>query len=631
MAIITGINLDFNDIKEIGGTRKFTVSGTSGAVFSLEVKNKNGFYYNFKTNLFQSTITGLKNISINGAYIGSIKFPSAITTDTVNGAVTSGIRVVMDTVIANTMAVGDRITGNAALDAASVTVAALDPDGDNDNEFSLSEAIAIADGATLSFAGANQYDFVFIAETIYDTRHASYGEARFLDDSIDINSSKGSNSNIVQKVLYQTLDVDVVVSGYSPEGLVTGVVAPVVSTPTATIARGGSNAKIPFSFTFTASALSTLQIDRQPVASDIMAFITATVGHPPVNIPGEDIYPTVTAANKVVNGAVTSGVTVTMDDNFTGLWTLGDKITGNAALDARTQATAVTVTAINVGSNAKVFTMSEAIAIADDETLSFSNRRNHRWPISSTTEDVGKIIPGMRQLKADFFEAQPTVKNYLTQITVNEGAADERKIDDVRVPALEISGKKPTIVRDSVTKVATKTLGTSTDPINITFSEQALQSFGSGANAKIFGYGVSEVERLTGYDVEFSNLKVELTKVTTTTTTAPSAATTFNVASAVGITENISTINGIGINTALAAPTVTRIKNTGGATWTGGAAQLTTAAQTLESGITLTFPGSSRVATISGNMKVNKAGNKDVILRFDIERFLTMQTAAADV
>ena len=69
MATITGINLDFNDIKEIGETRRFTVSGTSGAVFSLEVKNKNGFYYNFETNLFQSAITGLKNeISISYNY-----------------------------------------------------------------------------------------------------------------------------------------------------------------------------------------------------------------------------------------------------------------------------------------------------------------------------------------------------------------------------------------------------------------------------------------------------------------------------------------------------------------------------------------------------------------------------------
>ena len=557
--IISGINLDFSDVKESGQVRHFTITGTNGAVFSLEIQDPTNTdalptYYNFQTNLFQTAKTGLNNIKLSGsAYTGTIRFPK-------------------------------------------VSV-------------------------------AKQYDIYLFAETIHNTKHAKYNEVRFIDHTIDINSSTGSNSNLVQKVIYQTLDVDITINGYAPNGTITGT----QTSATLTTSRGKSNANIPFSFTWTATALKTLKVDRQPLAKDIMSFITATVGATPVNILGENIYPTVTAANKVVNGAVTSGTNVTMDDDFTGLWAVGDKITGNAVLDARTQETAVTVTAVNVGSNAKVFTMSEAIAIADDETLSFSNRRNHRWPISSTSVDVGLIKTGMRQVKATFFAKQPTVKDYIAQTTVLEGEIGEYKVDDVKIPGLDTKQIKPIAVRNSTTKVETKTTGTATDPINITFSEQALLTFGGGANAKIFGYGTREVERLTGYDVEFNDLKVELSKVTTTTTTAPSGATTFNVASAVGITENISTISGIGIDSAVRIPKVTRIKNTGGTTWTGGTAQLTTTAQTLESGITLTFPGTSTIATISGNMKVNKAGNEDVTLRFDIEKFLTMQAAAAAV
>ena len=171
---------------------------------------------------------------------------------------------------------------------------------------------------------------------------------------------------------------------------------------------------------------------------------------------------------------------------------------------------------------------------------------------------------------------------------------------------------------------------TTTQPGDVVFSQQANTAFGL-QTVKIYGYGRSEINSLTEYDIEFSDLKVVLTEVSTTTTSAPSAATTFNVTSAVGITENISTINGIGINPARIAPTVTRIKDTDGTTWTGGAAQLTCLTQTLESGITLTFPGTSTVATITGNVKVNKVGNADVRIYFDLEKFLSTQIAAADV
>ena len=58
----------------------------------------------------------------------------------------------MDANVANTMSVGDRITGNAALDRATVTVAALNPDSDNVKEFSMSEAIALENNLPLSFS-----------------------------------------------------------------------------------------------------------------------------------------------------------------------------------------------------------------------------------------------------------------------------------------------------------------------------------------------------------------------------------------------------------------------------------------------------------------------------------------------
>jgi len=47
------------------------------------------------------------------------------------------------------------------------------------------------------------------------------------------------------------------------------------------------------------------------------------------------------------------------------------------------------------------------------------------------------------------------------------------------------------------------------------------------------------------------------------------------------------------------------------------------AAQTLESGITLTFAGAGKTAVITGNIEVLKAGTSNRTLRFDIDKLLT--------
>ena len=129
--LIKQINLDLSDLSSNGETRNFTITGDNNAEFRLEVKNSNNYYYNFTTKTFVATQSDLEITMLNGSYSNSIVFPDIKTTDTVNGAVSSGVKVVMDTVVANTMSVGDKVTGNAFLNANHVTVAALNPDGDN--------------------------------------------------------------------------------------------------------------------------------------------------------------------------------------------------------------------------------------------------------------------------------------------------------------------------------------------------------------------------------------------------------------------------------------------------------------------------------------------------------------------
>ena len=457
-------------------------------------------------------------------------------------------------------------------------------------------------------AGA-KYDIYLTAEG--DTEHADYKEVRFPDGSMDINSTTGSNSRLVQKVIYQTLDVTVTINSYSPNGTVTGSHT---TMPTISASREKSTVKIPFTYKFTATSTRTLSINKQPISGDIMAFIDATVGSP-VDIPGENTFPTVTGTD-TLNGAV-EGTRLVMDANVATKMSVGDRVTGTGIPSG----SVVTVVELNPdGDNVKEFSVSEAVTISDGVTLSFSNRRNYRWGMSSTSVDLSKLALGMRQLQASFFAAQPTIKDYVDEVVIFEGEREQQTIEKVRIPGVDTRSIRPLIVRDGTTKVVTTTTGSSTNPINITFDQQALLTFGGGANAKVFSYGEPEINRLTGYDVEFSDLTVSLAGVSTTTTAAVSASTSVPITQRAGIMDGISSVSGIGIDASAVNPTVA----SGAGSVTGAGTIVLSAAQTLEDGITLTFPGAGTVATITGNIKINHVGNEDVVLRFDLEKFLTM-------
>ena len=85
-----------------------------------------------------------------------------------------------------------------------------------------------------------------------------------------------------------------------------------------------------------------------------------------------------------------------------------------------------------------------------------------------------------------------------------------------------------------------------------------------------------------------------------------------------GILNTVSTVSGIGIDPSATAPTVNS-----GASATGAGTIVLSAAQTLENGITLTFPGAGKVATITGNVEVLKAGSAGAVIYFDMEKLLT--------
>tara|TARA_R110001583_G_scaffold51320_6_gene160345 strand:+ start:3086 stop:4909 length:1824 start_codon:yes stop_codon:yes gene_type:complete len=396
-----------------------------------------------------------------------------------------------------------------------------------------------------------KYEINLLVKDKFYTKHAEYIEVRFPDNSIDINSSTGSNSNVVQKEMYQAPDTRITIGGLSPNATVTKTGSDTHVT-TASIDKPVVN--IPFEFTWTVTPLRSLTINRQPTANDITAKVTRSIG-----------------------------AAVTID---------GDTITSPVTC--------------------------------------------RRWSMA----DIDGLQPGMQVVTSAIdgsagtgngFTGSASIKEYLDQTTIFEGQENEYKVDNTRIPGVDTLGEKPTITRDATTKVAT-----SVQTGNITFDQQASLHW-AGDSVDIYAYGPQAIKQLTKYDFEFSDLAVVLTDITTTTTTAPSASATFDVTSAVGLAENISTVSGIGIDSEAINPTITRIKSLASGTYTTGATgypagELTLGvAQTLESGITLSFGGTALVATLTGNIKVNNIGPENLSLYLDLEKFLTMNAAPASV
>jgi len=523
--IIKSFNLDTTNIKASGEKRKFTITGSG--TFSLMIKNESDNNYNFKTNKFQAANTKLASVKLNNTYSGDITFPAApTTTDIVDGAVTSGVKVVMDNNVATKMEVGDRVTGNAALNAANVTVVELSTDS-NAKKFSMSEAVAIANDAVLTFTGSDQYDVFLFAEN--GTKHANYNEFRFADNSIDINSSTGSDSLLLRKVIYQTLDVRLMLSAISPnaETLFSGTAA-TIQTLTAQV--GKNTGKIPFSIPVSAGSTHSLRIDRTPTINDLTIFVTRTIGSSPIAIEGEDV----------------------------------------------------------------------------------SSSTNFRWPIDS----IDGLAAGMRARGANV-TAGTVISSYEEIITQLQGTTKEKKIVKVKVDALDSLGVKPTLTRDTATKVLT-TVQTG----NIVFNKQQAAALADDG-IKIYGYGPSAIKALSGWEIELSDIAVTLTKPTALVATTTVNSTTVNIDNADGVMDDISTVSSFNINSSVANPKVTNIGSYSGAT-----ATLTlSAAQSLEAGETLTFDGAGRTITISGNIEVKKVGGVrsdwDGVLFFDLENFIT--------
>jgi len=597
--LIKDFVLDLSALPATSEVRGFTISGDNGAKFKLDIKdNTTGYYYNFVTNVFQATQASLQETVNGNEYNGSITFPA--------------------------------VTG-----------------------------------------GDDVYDIFLYA--IPGTVHDDYVEARFGDGSLDINSSKGSNSLMMQKVIYQYAALTLTLQSYSIGNTVGGT----FGTDTISINTGKPNVKTAFSLTHTAGATAAYRVLKQPISNDVISFVEPVAGSAPINLPGENIYPTASPAftgddinGRVINGAIidtdatdistnikigdkittpvttdtvncsdcSSATAIIMSAAVATKMAIGDRVTGNAVLDA----TEVTVTALNVGSDANTFSLSSAVAIADETTLTFSSKinrslttvinpfpsdasaftisqdiqfrdnapltffrqMNYQWPIDNFAHVLKET---MIVLPHENGTADTSIRTYQQTVTVFPNSRHQQVIVKEHVEPVRTLGIKPVITKGNITTQAGA----------VVFNEQQVLALG-GDTLKIGGYGESEILRVYGWEVKFTDLAIALTAPTTTTREATSANAAIDVNSREGVINSVSRVGGIGINSALQNPLITA---GGGATSTGDWTM--DAVQTLENGTTLTIENTGRIATITGNIQIVKAGTASQTLRFDINKLLS--------
>ena len=606
--VIKNFNLDLSDLSALTKSRKFIIQGDKSAEFILEIKNEDNYYYNFTTNLFQAAQSRLEKVILNDSYKGSITFPTVT---------------------------------------------------DND-----------------------QYDIFLYAKP--GTKHSEYIEKRFGDGSLDINKSKGSNSLMMQKVIYQYVDLTLTIGKASPNSTIemTGTGH---TTDSLTISRGKNAGKVPFSLiSVVSTATKAYQIIKQPTLGDIFAQASLTVGSAPELLPGENEYPTARAAftGDDVNGAITSGAVVRMDNtDLSAVIAVGDKITaatiagtvngavadgdtfnldetaanvaavgdsisgpgcpfcdanpsdtacivtnvgsggtanritidssgtefvdgGRITFSSKVNRSLTTVTVVETSGTATDFTMSQAIQFRDNQELTFTPQKNFQWPL----DDVNRITKGMIVFPGTNVTASTSVDDYKDTITIFPGTEKEEIIVKNEAPFKDTKNATPTLTNGVVT----------TQPGNIVFDKQQVLLL-VGDTITIGGYGQSNIFSISGYDLRVTDLAISLEPIQTTTTAAVSASATIPVTSVNGILPNISAINGIGISANTADPLITARSAT-----SGGGNLTASTAQTLESGITFTFPNAGQKATITGNIEVLKAGTASASILFDVEKLLSI-------
>ena len=528
----------------------------------------------------------------------------------------------------------------------------------------------------------DQYDISVYAKP--GTKHSSYNEVRFGDGSLDINSSTGSSSLMMNKVVYQYTALTLTISGYSPTGTLPATITPT----TINTVKGGSLSKTAFSFVASAAGTAAYRVLRQPISPDIISFLSPVVGAAPIDLPGENIYPAIsdtdtvdgatTTATKIVmdnnvadnlvvgdkitvettdltdtvDGTVLSGVKIVMDSNVATKMAVGDRVLGITNVS---DSSVVSVTHLDPdGDNVKEFQIDLILGsgprVGDGTTLTFQPKCNGQLftvallnpdednvkEFSYVAADGGGATFGVRDGTTLSFSNRMNyswpIDNYVHLLqsgmivvpdaSVTAGTAVGSYRDSITIfPGTE---EEKTITKNR--KPALSTLGKKPTIVKglVTVQEGQIV-FDKQQVLALAG----DAMKIGGYGVSevfrLYGWEIRLTDLAVTLTiptTTTTEATTAHATIAVADKEGV--INNFSRVGGIGINPVLQnplITSGGGADGAGD--WVMDAVQTLESGVTLTIENTGRVATVTGSIEIVKAGTADQTIRFDLEKILS--------
>jgi len=613
---IRKVEANTKDLLFTGDSRNFKVFGSKGSFFSVEAYDDSGNYYNFYNETWSLTKHRLNRVEIGDSFEQfEINFPTIEFKDTT-------CDYNNDPTIAHDdddgkIQAGMTVTGAGI--PAGATVASIT----SDTAFELSASTtggAVTNG-TLTFGGLlKKYKVDVYAETVDNirTKHVDYIDSRFIDNTININNCVGSNSNILQKILYQDVKKNLYIS----------CIAPSLHATSADTVNGAVSSSKKIIIDGSAVDPNVLQVGDLVTGTGIAA--SAHVLVDVINPDGDNTHEIETT----IIDSIGDGVAITFTPPFNGVTPHGtDSTTGIQAIDISSGQVSdfnfsVTLTAPSnrVLSIIKVPTIddlcafkeitfeSAALAITGEDTD--SDAKFHRWPVTNISGLVGGMSldpsrsgSGVNTTTPSFIQdyntTSPSSRVIKSQYDTIVSAST---VANISVPSVSSAGNDITAMDRTGSVTAQKG--------NIVFDVQQLDALKADANVKIYGHGQANIQALTGAKVNLKNVVLTPTQVSTTTSGAISATDNISVTEMEGIGPGQS-IRGIGIDPAAADPIVV-IKKAG----SGAGNFISSVAQTLESGQTLFFDGASSVITITGVIQVQGMGISDTTLFFDLERFI---------
>ena len=458
------------------------------------------------------------------------------------------------------------------------------------------------------------------AETVENikTTHNVFEGVKNEDGSLNLNASTGSDSGVITKTLYQDVVKHLYLSAISPSKShsSTGTTNGAVSSNRMIIDQDATDPSI--------VEVGDL-ISCTGIASALGVLVTK------INPDGNNIHEIEMSAADVVS----DGVTVTFFPAFRGMIpnnissTVGRADLEVASGSSGSLAFSLTLSAIGGrGFYVNRLPVAEDLCFINPITFGadplaitgedVSASTYHRWPVTNIANITNSMILDPSRSSTGVNTTTPAlITDYSTTKTLQRIDESNRYYTDVNdyteqdayVRGVDSSGNIAVSV-DRNGRVTAKAG-------NLAFNVQQADALKADANVLIIAQGVESVQEATGIGVSLSGVTITKTQVSTTTSAASSASTTIAATEVQDIVVGAS-VRAVGINSALANPTVVSKAAT-----SGGANIVVSAAQTLEDGITLFFDGPSKELVIKGTINVSNMAIADTTLYFNVENFLS--------